>query len=82
MYALILTVTLLGQSNPYLRRYLDEEPYKRSYPQEQLVQQHLDQRQQEQLASDEKMYWIIGGAIVAGLALCGLLARGKDASKK
>jgi len=77
MYALILSVALLGQSSPYLRRYLDEDSPARSYPQEQLVQKHLDQRHQEQLAADEKMYWIIGGAIVAGLALMGLLARGK-----
>lgn len=76
MKAILLSVALLGQTNPYVRRLLDEPSPNRSYPQEQLVQEHLDQRQQYQNASDEKQAWIIGGAVIAGLVLLGLIARG------
>ncbi len=73
MYALLMSVALLGEINPLVRDLLNEDT-SRSVIQkrEEAAQRQIAAENQEE---ERKNTYIIAGAIVAGLALLGLLVR-------
>ena len=77
MNAFLLSVTLLGDVSPFVRDRMNELDRQRT---EQAIERQRAANQQQIAYTDQKEdrtnAYIIGGAIVVGLFLFGLMARG------